>query len=105
LNDKQTILRQIRQATLEVDPSAQLILFGSQARSETHEESDWDILVLTENEKVDASYKRSLLRNILKLELELGITISSVIRTKKNWEEMALTPFYQEVKKDGELIA
>ena len=36
----------------KLDPSAEAFLFGSRARSEHQQNSDWDILILVENEKV-----------------------------------------------------
>jgi uncharacterized protein len=33
----------IKQAILEIDPSAQVILFGSRARGNASPQSDWDI--------------------------------------------------------------
>lgn len=105
LATKNEILKQIKAAVVEVDPSAQVILFGSQARGDAHEESDWDVLVLTGKEVVDVSYKRTLLRRLMEVQLKYGITVSSLIRNKKDWDDLALTWLYQEVKKDGKQIA
>ncbi|HEY6976714.1 MAG TPA: nucleotidyltransferase domain-containing protein [Chitinophagaceae bacterium] len=43
------ILRSIKSAILKIVPDASIILFGSRARGDWHEESDWDILILTKN--------------------------------------------------------
>lgn len=40
--------RLIRQNIRETDPNAQVILYGSRARGEERNDSDWDILVLTD---------------------------------------------------------
>lgn len=54
MQSEQAILFGIK-AVLEVVPDAGVILFGSRARKEAREESDWDILVLTD-EQVDEKF-------------------------------------------------
>ena len=45
--EKESILKSIQALGAKVLPKdAQLILFGSQARDDAHEESDWDLLIL-----------------------------------------------------------
>ena len=44
--DYQTMLELIKQNVHEVDAAAQVWLYGSRARGEAHDDSDWDILVL-----------------------------------------------------------
>lgn len=88
----------------EVDPFADVILFGSRARGDFHEESDWDILILTE-EEVGYEYRRRMAHQTLKLELGLNICLGTVIRNKEMWKELALTYFFQQVQKDGEPIS
>lgn len=36
----------------EIDPHAKAILFGSRARGTEHEGSDWDVLILLDNQKL-----------------------------------------------------
>ena len=44
---KEKIIQSIHKISQDVMPiGAKVILFGSQARNEAHEESDWDILIL-----------------------------------------------------------
>lgn len=44
---REHIFKSIRSLGMKVLPSdANLILFGSQARNDAHEESDWDLLIL-----------------------------------------------------------
>ena len=45
--EKEAILMSIQALGKKLlPPDAQLILFGSQARNDAHEESDWDLLIL-----------------------------------------------------------
>jgi len=43
---KNQILENIRTLKRQILPNEKLILFGSQARGDAHEDSDWDLLVL-----------------------------------------------------------
>jgi uncharacterized protein len=103
LNNKQTILQQIKQAALEVDPSAQVILFGSQARGDVREESDWDILVLT-GKPVDAALKQLFLEKFMDIQLDMGISIGAIIRTKTYWDEHQIIPLFREISKEGVVL-
>src|SRR4051794_19240155 len=47
---REEILASIKEKVLSIVPGAKVMLFGSRARGDWHEESDWDILVLTEQE-------------------------------------------------------
>ncbi|MBC7651684.1 MAG: nucleotidyltransferase domain-containing protein [Deinococcales bacterium] len=95
------ILSQIKQSILAIDNNADVLLFGSRARGDFKEDSDWDILVLTEN-LVDNNLKRNISDNLFYLELDNAIAISTVIVNKKNWaDNFKGYPLFFEVKKDG----
>lgn len=99
-SDKE-ILSQIKKAVLAVDAGAELILFGSRARGDYREDSDWDVLVLSEH-NVDNNLKRKISDELFYLELDNTITIGSVVIEKNKWfNEFKNYPLFFEVKKDG----
>ncbi len=51
MTDK-AMMQRIKQNVLEVDPQAEVWLYGSRARGTANEESDWDVLVLTPKKAV-----------------------------------------------------
>ncbi len=45
---RSTLIEQVKQAILEIEPSAEIILYGSRSRGDFNEESDRDFLILVE---------------------------------------------------------
>ena len=88
------------------DPEAEVILFGSHARGQAKEESDWDILILIDSPKKDRSVEKKYRDVIFQLELELGEPISTFIYSKRDWEDkFVFTPLYKNIKKEGVRLA
>ena len=102
-NKKQTILNQIKGTVRRIDPTAEIILFGSQARGDNRPDSDWDILIVTGN-RINKDYEENMLRILLNLQLELGIDINYFFRTKEAWSKPTAIPLYNQIKKDGILL-
>lgn len=95
------ILSQIKQVVLAVDAEAELILFGSRARGDYKEDSDWDVLVLSEN-KVDGELKRKISDSIFDISLNHSAAISTLVVNKNNWyKKYSGYPLFFEVKKEG----
>ena len=64
------------------DPGAEVILFGSHARGQSNEESDWDILILIDRPKTNRSVEDRYRSEMFELELELGEPISTFVYSK-----------------------
>jgi len=85
----------------EIDPDAQIILYGSRARGDERNDSDWDILVLTDY-PIDIK-KESIFRDHLyDLEIETGEPFSIFVYSKNDWNaKQRVTPFYYNVTNHG----
>lgn len=84
------------------DPLADVILFGSHARGQANEESDWDILILIEAQKKTRKIEDKYRNEMFDLELELGEPISTIIYSKLDWETRHIySSLYQNIKRDG----
>ncbi len=94
----------IKKNILEIDKNAEIILYGSRARGDDNEDSDWDIIVLTDypvNFKIESKF----VNHLYKLELELEQIFSIFVYYKKDWHtKQRITPFYHNVKKEGVLL-
>jgi predicted nucleotidyltransferase len=71
VHNEKEILAQIKKAILAIVPDAQVYLFGSRARGDWHDESDWDILVLTQ-ETVNRSLKHRIYEKVFPISLQIG---------------------------------
>lgn len=101
MKDSKQILSEIKKAVLTVDPEAELILFGSRARGDYHEESDWDVLVLSDNE-TNLSFKNKISDKLFYVELDNEAIIAPVIVNRKKWyKDFNGYPLFLEVRKDG----
>jgi len=95
------IARLIRKKIDEIDPGAQVILFGSRARGDEKIDSDWDLLVLTEY-PVDLEKEQRFRNNLYDLELETGEPFSVFAYSESDWNtKQRISPFYANVKKEG----
>lgn len=104
LIDKTQILKEIKKVVLEVDSEAEVVLFGSRAREDFNDESDWDVLILVDKEETDFNFKRKIRNALYNLELKQGTVISTIIRNKEFWEDISVTPLFKEVEKDGVVL-
>ena len=91
-------IRHFSQQTLPKE--AHILLYGSQARGDAHEGSDWDILVILEKTKVEQSDYDNIVFPLTMLGWELGEAIIPVIYTRREWESSSFMPFYKNVERD-----
>jgi uncharacterized protein len=95
------ISRLIRQYVSEIEPSAEVILYGSRARGDEQLDSDWDIIILTSLSS-DIDSERKFRHKLYDLELDTGESFSVFVYSKQNWQNIQrITPFYRNVTSEG----
>jgi predicted nucleotidyltransferase len=98
--DRAAFLNKIKAKVLQEDENASVILFGSRARGDYREDSDWDVLVLI-NKALDFTLKRKIRDDIYDVELEFEEPVSTIILEREKWKTYSYTPLYKNIKDEG----
>ncbi|MEO8112473.1 MAG: nucleotidyltransferase domain-containing protein [Ginsengibacter sp.] len=85
MNSREEILSKIKSVVLEEIPDAKVYLFGSRVTGKIHEESDWDILVLTDQE-YPKSVSKTIDEKLFSLSISVVSVFSFIITTKDKWK-------------------
>ena len=100
--DHEGMINRIRKAIYQADPNAEAYLFGSRARGDNHSNSDWDILILVDDQKVTNEIEDKFRDKLYDLELETGQVISVFIYPKKYWDtNLKYSPLYKNIQNEG----
>ena len=94
------ILQRIKSTIWATDPDATLILFGSYARGDNRPDSDIDILVLLDKDRITLDDRKRIGYPLYDIQLETDTLISPRLVSKNQWEKKhSITPFYKNVLK------
>lgn len=105
MNNKSDILQLIRSTVNRTEPDATVILFGSYARGDYKTDSDIDLLILLDKEKITHADAERVAYPLYDIEFETGKIISPLILSKKKWEtKHKITPFYKNILKEGVIL-
>lgn len=99
------ILSLLKNVAKEKMPEGTIVkLFGSRARGEAREDSDWDVLILLDKEKPTFENKDNVFNEFFEVGFKTNQFINTIIFSKKQWEESYFTPFYKNVEQDGIIL-
>ena len=80
---------------------AKAVLFGSRARGDARQGSDWDVLVLLSKDRITASDQDNVAYPIHEIGWEIDEMVNPVMYTMREWEAKRGTPFYENVMREG----
>ena len=83
--EREALLKRIKEVVHGIDPEAEIILYGSRARGDWTDESDWDLLVLL-SEEPDRHQRAAILSALYQVELESDEILVPIIRSKVFWD-------------------
>ncbi len=103
--EDRALLSRIRGAVARCLGTADVLLYGRVARGERQEDSDYDILVLTDGPPTSAE-KDAVRAALLDIELACGSVIPALFVDKAEWNEPGRRsmPFYREVARDAIML-
>ena len=105
MTSQPNILDRIKKIVQDSDPSAKVYLYGSRARGTMHPDSDWDLLILLNKDKITAEIEKNVTYPLYDLEFEIGEVISPLVYSEIEWNSKhRVTPFYSNVMRDGKLL-
>ena len=99
---REQIIDNIRQVAAQVLPQGSVLyLYGSRARGDSREDSDWDIMIVLDKAQLQPDDYDTVTYPLTKLGWDIGAEINPIMYTKKEWEASRITPFYHNVIKDA----
>ena len=100
------ILEAIKSTAANVLPEGSRIrLFGSRARGDYREDSDWDIHILIPGyKKLTLAQTGDYSRPFMELGLDMEEDIEPIVHSYADWESKSFLPIYKNIKKEGILL-
>ena len=96
------IIEKIQAVAKDAMPDGgRLFLFGSQARGDAHEESDWDVLILLDKTRIDQTDFDNVAYPFIEMGWRNGIQVNPLLYTFESWKQRHFTLFYKNVQKDS----
>jgi predicted nucleotidyltransferase len=85
----------------QILPNEKLILFGSQARGDEKEDSDWDLLLIVNSDSTNLDDEIKYSYPFAKLGWTHNIDLNVLLYSDNDWEKRNFMPFYKNVAKEG----
>lgn len=103
--DEKELLTKCRAAIEEIEPSAEVILYGSRARRDAESESDYDLLILTQG--IVSLKREDIFRcKLYPIEIETGAVLTVMLISRKDWDSALYRamPLHQNIERDGVIL-
>ena len=98
-------IQKIKKTISDIEPEAEIILYGSRARESASQESDWDFIILVDG-IVDDNRIDQIRHRLYEIEWENGEVVSAIVKNRNEWSSLPFisTPFYKNVSREGILL-
>ena len=96
------IVKALSDILQRIAPDATAILYGSEARGEAHSDSDIDLLILVDKEKLTLKEEQEITYPLYDVEIDTGVMINPIVISRKKWEDLkSRSLFYYNVMMEG----
>ena len=103
--ERQQVIDHIKQVAARVLPKGStLYLYGSRARGDWNENSDWDLLILLDKPKRDTKDWENYAWPFTEMGCDVNEDISARTFTKNDWFNGPHTMFFFNVEEDKEIL-
>ncbi|MEO8960680.1 MAG: nucleotidyltransferase domain-containing protein [Ginsengibacter sp.] len=101
-SENRTIAILVKKQILLTDATASVILFGSRARGDAEDDSDWDFLVLTQHSDTDLLSDKLRKKILREVELKYNVAISLMVKNAVLWQsDYTVTNIYESINEEG----
>ncbi len=99
------LLAECKATIAEVVPNASVILYGSRARGDAREDSDYDLLVLVDQEP-DMELEKAIVNRLVPLEVRTGNVLTVLLYSRSQWDSALYRamPFHKNVTREGVVL-
>lgn len=98
---QEQVIQRITELGKQILPEgASLWLYGSRARGDNRPDSDYDLLILLDKDKITSKDYDSYTYPLFDLGVDMGAVINPQIYVRKDWSLWWRAPFYKNVEHD-----
>ena len=103
--NEQKMIHAFRETAQEVMPEGgQVWLYGSHARGDAHQESDWDLLILLNKSSITSKDEDDIAYPFVVAGWKNDMAVSPQLYTFEEWAARSFTPYHKNVEHDKMLI-
>jgi len=101
----EALLDTVKEVILKHLPMAKVVLYGSVARGTQHEDSDYDLFVLTDRD-LSMAEERAIQDDIYEIELERDVLLSTIFCSQDRWKTPVFhgSPLRKEIEEEGIIL-
>lgn len=101
LNNKDSVLNLIRTTVRSSEPDVSIILYGSRARGDAREDSDWDVVVILNKPPMPHDERYAIAYDLWDKGQDIGEEINTLVYTKDQWDSAPPSLFKYNVREEG----
>ncbi len=100
--NSEALLEQVKRAVRQMEPEAEILLYGSRARKDSDAQSDWDFLILL-NGPVNDERIDKIRHRLYEIEWGCDEVLCCIVRSREEWNSPLYKsmPFHQNVELEG----